>query len=386
MQELFIRKGSMRFRGLSLNFPHQNMEKLLSHLNKFKPKTFSVALMPDFFFDRFVSWNGDAKEFSSHILEVAKRKGGSIDNVMQMDFRGGNAVNTASALVLLGVNVFPLVCTNKFGLNLLKLLLQPPHIDLTHVKMMDKASVTTALEFTYGKEKRNIMLRDLGSLEKFGPANISEKDFALVKKVDYVCVFNWAGTRRYGTELAETVFRHVKTRGKGKTYYDTADPLSNKPKILKLVKEVLLYPNLIDILSLNENEAITYSKHVAPKETNKLQKQHKTMPTLAKECAKILAQRLTSRIDLHTTTYSATFTKNRYTIVPAFKVKTLRATGAGDAWNAGNIYADENIFSDDLRLTFANVVAAYYLSSPTGEHPQLLQLQEFLRQALSQLH
>jgi len=386
MQELFIRKDSMRFRGLSLNFLSQNMEKLLSHLDKFKPKTFNVALMPDFFLDRFVSWDGDAKEFSNRILEVAKRKGGSIDNVAQMDFGGGNAVNTAAALALLGVNVFPIVCTSKLGLSLLKLHLQPLHINLIHVKIKNKASITTALELTYGKEKRNIMLRDLGSLEEFGPTSLSEEDFALIEKVDFVCVFNWAGTRRHGTELAKTMFQHVKTRGIGKTYYDTADPLSNKPEIPKLVKEVLLYPNLIDILSLNENEAITYAKHVAPKETNKLQKQHKTMPALAKECAKILAQRLTSRIDLHTTTYSATFTKNKHAIVPALKVRTLRATGAGDAWNAGNIYADANDFSDNLRLTFANAVAAHYLSSPTGEHPQLAQLQDFLRQTLSQRH
>jgi sugar/nucleoside kinase (ribokinase family) len=361
----------------------QNVEKLLSHLNRFKPEAFNVALMPDFFLDRFVSWNSDVENFSNSILEVARRKGGSIDNVTQMEFRGGNAVNAAVALAVLGVNVFPIVCTTKLGLVLFKLHFQPSDMDLTHVKIKDKASITTALEFTYGKEKRNVMLRDLGSLENFGPSDLTEKDFAFLEKVDYVCVFNWAGTRRHGTELAKTVFQHVKTRGRGQTYYDTADPLSNKPKIPELVKDVLLCPNLVDSLSLNENEVITYAKHIAPKDIGKLQKEHKTMPSLAKECAKLLSLRLTSRIDLHTTTYSATFTKNKHTMVPAFKVKILRATGAGDAWNAGNIYADANNFSDDLRLTFANAVATHYLSSPMGEHPRLLQLQEFLQQTSS---
>ncbi len=364
-----------------MNHLHQNVEKLLNHLNTFKPETFSVALMPDFFLDRFVSWNGDAEEFTTSILEVAARKGGSIDNVMQMDCRGGNAVNTATALALLGVNVFPVICTSELGLSLLKLRLQRLPVDLSHAKIEENASVTTALELTYRQEKRNIMLRHLGSLEGFGPASLSEEDFSLIEKVDVVCVFNWAGTRRHGTQLAETVFQHAKTRGVGKTYYDTADPLSNKPGIPYLVKRILLHHNLVDNLSLNENEAITYAKYVAPKETNKLQKQHKALPILAKECAKILAQRLTCHIDLHTTTYAASFTKIKCTVVPAFKVKTLRATGAGDVWNAGNIFAGSNNFPDDMRLTFANAVAAHYVSSPTTKHPQLPALQAFLRQA-----
>lgn len=367
-----------------MKFLSQKVEELLSHLSRLKPRSFSVVVMPDFFLDRFVSWKGDVRQFSRSILEVAKHKGGSIDNVAQMEFRGGNAVNTAAALAVLGVNVFPIVYTSKLGLNLLKLHLQPLNVDLSYVKVDGNASITTALEFTHRKEKVNIMLRDLGSLEKFSPSNLTDKDFALLEKTDYVCVFNWAGTRRHGTELAKTVFHHTKTKGRGKTYYDTADPLPNKLEIPRLVKEVLLRRNSIDVLSLNENEAITYTKQVVPKQTAKLQQQHKSMIVTAKECTKILAGKLASRIDLHTTTYSATFIKNKNAVVPAFRVKVLRATGAGDAWNAGNIYADANDFPLDLRLTFANAVAAYYLISPSGEHPQLHQLRRFLKKALSE--
>jgi sugar/nucleoside kinase (ribokinase family) len=343
-------------------------------------------VMPDFFLDRFVSWNGSVRQFSRSILEVTQHKGGSIDNVAQVDFRGGNAINTAAALAVLDVNVFPIVYTSKFGLNLLKLHFQALNVDLSYVKVNDNASITTALEFVHKKEKVNVMLRDLGSLESFGPNKLTEKDFALLKKADYVCVFNWAGTRRHGTELAKTVFHYVKARGMAKTYYDTADPLPNKLEISRLVKDVLLYSNLIDVLSLNENEAITYSKHVIPKQVAKLQQQHQSMAATAKECTKNLAEKLASRIDLHTTTYSATFIKSETTVIPAFKVKALRATGAGDAWNAGNIYADANDFPADLRLTFANAVAAYYLNSPTGKHPQLHQLRKFLEKSLSKSH
>ena len=228
------------------------------------------------------------------------------------------------------------------------------------------------------------MLRDLGSLKNFGPRDLTEKDWALLEDSDYVCIFNWAGTRKYGTELAERIFDYVKTKGRGKTYYDTADPLTNKSHIVELVKKVLLHRSLVDVLSLNENEVITYAKIIAPRKTAKLQKQHISIPDLAKECAKILAKRLISRVDLHATSYSASFTETNSTVVSAFKVKALRATGAGDAWNAGNIYGDFNNLPTETRLTLANAIAAFYISSPTGEHPGFHQLRKFLVETSNQ--
>ena len=362
-----------------MNHLSQKTEKLLNHLRNLSPRSFTVAVMPDFFLDRLVSWNSTLKEFSTLISKVASQKGGSIDNVTQMDLIGGNAINTASALAALDAEVSPIVCTNKLGLKLLELHLQRLGIDLSHVKINDQASITTALEFTQNGENRNVMLRDLGSLAKLHPRDLSEKDFTLLKEVDYVCVFNWAGTQAHGTEIAKRVFSFVKAEGAGKTYYDTADPLPKKQKIPELIEEILRSQNLIDILSLNENEAMTYAKYLAPEQFKELRKSHEPTPIFAKKCAEILSHQLPSRIDLHTTSFSATFKKDESTAAPTFETKTLRATGAGDAWNAGNIYADANHFPDDLRLIFSNAVAAYYLSSPLGKHPTLEQLQKFLQ-------
>ncbi|UCH32223.1 MAG: carbohydrate kinase family protein [Candidatus Bathyarchaeota archaeon] len=356
----------------------EEVEKLLGHLQRLKPKQFNVALLPDFFLDRFAFWNGSIEQFSTILKQVVTRKGGSIDNVMQIDSRGGNAVNTAAALAALGVHVFPLICTNKLGMNLLRFYFQQPNIDFSHIKMTDHMSTTTALEFSHKGEKRNVMLRDLGSLKNFGPQDLTEKDWSLLKDCDYVYISNWAGTRKYGTDLAQRVFEYVKSKGRGKTYYDTADPLTNRSKIPALIKKVLLHQSLIDVLSLNENEATAYAKFIDPKKTAELQKQHRSIAAQAKDCAKILAKRLTSRIDLHATSYSASFIETSRTMVSAFKVKAFRATGAGDAWNAGNIYGDLNNLSAEMRLTLANAIAAFYISSPTGEHPGLYQLRKFL--------
>jgi sugar/nucleoside kinase (ribokinase family) len=236
-------------------------------------------------------------------------------------------------------------------------------------------SITTAMEFQTENGKANVMLRDVGSLADFGPQSLNDEDFKTIESADYTCIFNWAGTRNFGTELAETVFSHVKIRGRGKTYYDTADPAPNKEKVQNLMWKVL-QSNLVDVLSLNENEAVFYASQLGSK--IKRLKESLSFEELAKESAKFLAENLQARIDLHTTSFSATFRKDgEVAAAPAFKVPVLRATGAGDAWNAGNIVGDAYGLSDGARLTLANAVAAYYISNREGKHPTRRELLKF---------
>jgi len=342
----------------------------------------NVVVMPDFFLDRLISLNCDVKNFCRMLGKVVKRKGGSIDGIEQVDLKGGNAVNTASALAALDVKVTPIVCTSKLGLKLIRFYLKPRKVDLSHVKIFDSASMTTAVELESERGKVNVMLRDVGALADFGPQHLNEGDFEVIENADYVCVFNWAGTRHFGTELAEIVFRRVKSVGKGKTYCDTADPTTNKEKIPKLMKKVLQSKH-VDILSLNENEAICYASQIS----DKIEKFRKTskFDDLAKESARILASRLSARVDLHTAGFSATFTKKGESIVPAFEVPVLRVTGAGDAWNAGNILGDAHGLSDEPRLALANAVAAYYVSNPRRMHPTRKKLVQFIERLRKEL-
>ena len=349
------------------------LEEVQSFLKgKFEEAT--VVIMPDFFLDRFVSLKCDAKSFSEMVANVVERKGGSIDGIAQTEFRGGNAVNTASALANLGIKVIPIICTDKLGLRLIRFYVKNPRISFSHIKVFDKLSITTALEFETKRGRVNVMLRNLGSLADFGPKDLSGEDFEAMENADYVCIFNWAGTRNFGTALAETVFRHVKTRGRGKTYLDTADPTPNKEQVQDLMKKVM-QTSLVDILSLNENEAIFYASCLSDK--IKGLKGRLNFEDLAKESARVLASHLHARIDLHTTSFSATFTKEGEAIVPAFQVPVLRATGAGDAWNAGNILGNIYGMPNEGRLTLANAVAAYYISNLEGKHPTRKELIRF---------
>lgn len=337
------------------------------------PEPFGVVVMPDFFLDRLVSLEWTVKAFSNRLNNVVERKGGSIDGVTQTELRGGNAVNTASALAMLGARVIPIICTDNIGRQLIRYYLRSPNVDLSHIKVYKNASITTALELKMGNEKSNVMLRNVGSLATFGPKNLNDIDFDAIDDADYVCLFNWAGTKHFGTELAEKVFYRVKMKGKGATYYDTADPTPNVKKIPELMKRVLQNENL-DVLSVNENEATVYAQE--------LEKMHGSKPhsigDLAKRSAEVLAVRLPTRIDLHTTKFSSTFKKKESTSVKSLNVRSLRATGAGDAWNAGNILGYASKLSDKCRLALANVVAAYYISNRQGGHPKRKQLLKFL--------
>jgi len=207
---------------------------------KEKHEKLDAIVMPDFFFDRLISLDYDSSRFSSVIADITGRKGGSIDGIAQVDIRGGNAVNTMYALVALGVNVTPIICTNKLGLQQMKFDLGKYSVDFSHIKIVKKASLTTALEVKTEGGKANVMLRNVGSLANFGPSNLAERDYDVIESANYVCLFNWAGTRKFGIALAENVFNRVKMRGKGVTYYDTADPTPNNDKISDLIENVLM--------------------------------------------------------------------------------------------------------------------------------------------------
>ncbi len=335
-------------------------------------------VLPDFFLDRLVSLEWNLSDFSELANDVALRKGGSLDGISQTDMRGGNAINVASALASLGAKVIPIICTSEFGLQQLSYFLKDHPVDVSHVKIREKVSITTALEFKDKNGKTNVMLRDLGSLADFGPSDLNESDFSIIDQSDFVCLFNWAGTSKFGNSLAETVFARAKTKQKCKTYFDTADPTPNSRLIPELIEHVLK-SNKLDCLSLNENEAVTYARYIDPSFSSQ---QESEFADLAMDAARVLRKHISSRIDLHTSLFSATLKGESEVVVPSFKVKVLRATGAGDAWTAGNILGDYNGLSDECRLLFANAVSACYLSDPQGKHPTWNNIRDFLANKL----
>ena len=121
-----------------------------------------------------------------------------------------------------------------------------------------------------------------------------------------------------------------------------------------------------DVISLNENEALWYASYFDRRINERRRKMRPV--DLAIDCARILHDNLRTRIDLHTAEYTATFSQKECT-VQTFDVPIRRVTGAGDTWNAADIYGEIMELDDSHRLLFANAVAACYISNPEGTHP-----------------
>lgn len=353
----------------------KHIESLCKHLTS-TISPVKVAIMPDFFFDHIVDYDGSFKSLQERIEEVANQGGGNIPFTTQRVMRGGNSVNCVSALSALGANVFFTGRTSALGVHLLKYFLPYENVDLSGVKTDGELALTVALEAKVGGRKSNVMLNYPASVSDFGPDSLTSEDWEKILSADMVCCFNWLQNKK-GTKLAETVFRKVKAEGAGKTYFDTCDPSSRRNEVDTVVK--ILKKPFVDIFGVNENEACWYAGSL-DKTFNKRRKTE-NLNKLALEAAMLLHEKLKVRIDLHTIDYSASFSQENRFVAPGFDVKVNRVTGAGDAWNAGNIFGELAGLPPTERLIMANAAAAFYLQSEEGKHAARGDLVRFIQES-----
>jgi sugar/nucleoside kinase (ribokinase family) len=323
-------------------------KRLLQRLKDLERKElsrFDVVLLPDFFVDHFVFFDM-VEKMCNGIKTIAAQGGGNIPGVTQRIHQGGNAANTALGLARLGMSTHLICQTDPFGLHLLQYFLGKNGVDLSGVKTDGKLAITTALEFR--ENFANIMIGDPGSVATFSFERLNDHDYELIESANLVGVTDW-NLNRFGTDLACKVFERAK-KHKVKTFFDSSDPSPRIHDIPELIQKVLMNPHL-DIFGLNENELRHYS--------------HSNCRTQAEMISAIeaLKKKIPARIDFHTSLFSSSV-QNTITVIPSIPLKTIyQSTGAGDAWNAANIFADLLGFADDERLLFANIFAGLYISS-----------------------
>jgi ribokinase len=354
----------------------KHIESLSKHVSSMKA-TVKAVVMPDFFFDHLVFYDGSFKSLQERIEAVANQGGGNIPLTEQSVMRGGNAINCVSALAVLGVNVSFIGRTSDLGLHLLKYFVPYENVDLSGVKTDGKLALTVALEAKVGGRRSNVMLNYPASVSDFGPESITGDDWEKILRSDMVCCFNWLQNKK-GTKLAEALFRKVKAEGGGRTYFDTCDPSSRQNEIGDLMKEILKKP-FVDIFGMNENEACWFAGYFDKSFSKRRQKGD--LKKLALEAAALLFDKLKLRIDLHTIDYSATFSQGNRFVAPGFETKVERVTGAGDAWNAANIFGELAGMPHVERLLLANAAAAFYIQSPDGKHATREDILSFLKEA-----
>jgi sugar/nucleoside kinase (ribokinase family) len=320
-----------------------------------KKPSFKVVAMPDFYLDYVLAFPGKLDEMASAMVDVAGRGGGNLLGWKHLVGRGGNASNFSAQLSNLDVNVVPIIETDEFGKIALAHFLKG--VDLSHVTSTGSVSRTLAFEAEHLGRRVNIMASDPGSLSNFGPEKLGENDMELIREADFVCVFNWNQNLK-GTELVEQVFQTAKNEGKAVTFFDPGDPTSRASQISRLNERVLTQ-GLVDVLSVNENELQQLAAEVK-KETGGIEGEDANHLF---EAASVFSM-LGIRVDLHTTGFSATFVDGQRERAASANAAPFKVTGAGDAWNAGDIFAQGMGLEHRERLVFANATAAAYMRRP----------------------
>lgn len=337
--------------------------ELKQALSMAKP-AFKVVVMPDFFLDYILTYPGSLQDMTASFAQVAQRGGGNILGWQHTLGRGGNASNVVAQLAKFGCEVVPIIETDALGRTILEHFLKG--VDLSHVRTNGTLSRTLSLETSHSGRRVNIMVSDPGSLSQFGPERLTPDDQRVIAEADFVCVLNWNQNLK-GTELAEKVFTIAKKGGKATTFFDPGDPATRKGEIMGLNERVLA-KGLVDVLSVNENELVHLAEGVAG-DTSDIEGAEDPLFGAAGVFSMLMP-----RVDLHTPEFSVTFVDGQRLRVPCAKIKPSKVTGAGDVWNAADIFAQGVGLGHKDRLIFANATGATYLEKPGLDPPSLTEV------------
>ena len=332
----------------------------------------SPVIMPDFYVDHFVI-AGSFEDFIERLEVLAEQGGGNLLGNKQFIRRGGNAVNTASALLSLGMNPIAIVTTDEYGSMILPTLVSPD-LDLSHVHTDGRLSSTVSIEVEHKQRRVNLMVSDSGSAAEFDFSDLSSEDLNAIRESSIVALLN-LNHNPNAAGLAGDLFQMVSESSSAKKFIDVGDPSGNQAIIEPLAKDVLA-EGLVDILSLNESEARWFAWTVTGRSERwrSLSSNHDDWLS----AARVVSEETGVRVDLHTQYFSATLNQDESTIVPTFDAVGRVACGAGDAWNAGDILGTLLNLAPISRLTLANAVAALYISSPIASHPSSEEVIEYL--------
>ena len=317
-----------------------------------------IVVMPDFFIDRIIKLRSK-EDFMDALNQKAKFGGGSIRNMPTVDIKGGNAVNIAYCLAQLGAKVNLFTISDKIGTAVLT------HIfskfgEKVNLRIADgKHGLTTSFEFINEQGlKANVMLSDTGDNINFGPERInSEDDLRILRNADAVAVVNWASNSS-GTRLTEYVF---KSSPKSLHFIDPADFETRRQEFLDSLTKI---GNIIDILSINENECNSLAKAVG---FDPLIPSYNYDSVDVKNAAAKLAEKVGVSIDLHTRIGAAWSNGKETSFANAIKVEAKTLTGAGDSWDAADILGHLAGLDTKERLLFSNAYVSLYIRNALAE-------------------
>ncbi len=285
--------------------------------------------------------------------------GGSLRGFAQSEVLGGNAGNIAFALSSLSART-TLYCVG----DAMTRAVTSAQSSTCKVRVIEgQPGYTVALEFPFKRRRVNVMLSDIGGIRDFDGQRLTRNDIENLKKSDCVALVNWSANRK-GNELARRVMRG--RRGQGRlNFLDPADIQGAENRVRTLVKDVI-DKELLDVISLNENEARIMMRILSAGKLAKSYDAHDIM-----KAARALHASLDITVDIHTPIGSATSTNAGEAWSRWFRALGGIVTGAGDVWDAGDIIGHLLNFDDRKRLRFANACAHLYLRGSKSRYPTL---------------
>ncbi|NOJ31044.1 MAG: hypothetical protein DA329_02740 [Candidatus Nitrosocosmicus sp.] len=405
---------------------NQILKNLLSRLQSIEKtnQSYSITVLPDFFVDRIIKVM-DHDKFVGEIKKKIKAGGGSMRGYSSKDIKGGNAVNVAYCMAKLGVCINLYTVADEIGNSILRSVFAPFGDRVNLFIKKGKQGLSTVFEFSNPNTHSlsNVMVSDVGDNDNFGPDILeSENLVSNLRSSDAIILTNWASNLR-GTDLLRSIF----TNSPSSIHF--LDPADIEKRCFEFVNMLRINSNLVNFLSINENEfnqivealRSIFAKKTSKKENDDLvDKPAEINDGLDKlkhnfiasnlhvfsdgvypknigsicESVKILSSYFNLTVCLHTTKGSILSSPSSDVCAHDVGSKSMNnsadqnvffaaalnpsridlVSGAGDSWDAGFMFGQLYGFNAIEKLCFANLLASLHIENLLKDDPSLAQV------------
>jgi len=279
---------------------------------------------------------------------------GEEDEVKNMDtFVGGGAALFALGVGTLGLNP---VFQGKVGDDLYGSFIvdefTKKNVDCSLLVRDSHQKTGISISFTNEKDRAFLTYRGTN-----GDLNILDVDISKVKQAKHIHITGYEGSLKHESYL--NLIKKVKEETKASVSFDVGWDTTGEwsPEIYEL------FP-YIDVLFMNESEALNYSR-----------------ASTAKDAAEQFSQKCKTVVIKMGSSGALAVSKNQYNTSEAFKVKAVDTTGAGDSFNAGFIYGFLKGYSIGECLITGNACGALNVTAYGGNtgFPNEDKLHQFIK-------